>query len=35
MRLLCGLTHGAAVLLFSCKIVLSTLVKLWMVVEDP
>jgi hypothetical protein len=35
MRLLYGLTHGAAVLLFSCRIMLSTLGRLWMVVKDP
>jgi hypothetical protein len=34
MQLLCGLTHGAAVLLFSYRITLNTLGKLWMVVED-
>jgi hypothetical protein len=35
MRLLCGLTQGAAVLLYSCRIMLNTLVKLWMIVENP
>jgi hypothetical protein len=35
IRLLCGLTRGAAVLLFSYKIVLSTLGRLLMVVKDP
>jgi hypothetical protein len=35
MLLLCGLTLGAAVLLYSCRIALNTLVRLWMVVEKP
>jgi hypothetical protein len=35
IRLLCGLTHGAVVLLFSYKIMLNTLGKLLMVVKDP
>jgi hypothetical protein len=34
MRLLCGLTRDAAVLLFSCRIVLGTLGRLWMIVKD-
>jgi hypothetical protein len=35
MRLLCGLTQGAAVLLYSCRIMLNILVRLWMVVKNP
>jgi hypothetical protein len=35
MRLLCGLTQDAEVLLYSCRIALNTLVRLWMVVEKP
>jgi hypothetical protein len=35
IRLLCGLTRGAAVLLFSYMIVLSTLGRLLTVVKDP
>jgi hypothetical protein len=35
IRLLCGLTRGAVVLLFSYMIVLNTLGKLLMVVKDP
>jgi hypothetical protein len=34
IRLLCGLTRGAAALLFSYMIVLNTLGKLLMVVKD-
>jgi hypothetical protein len=34
IRLLCGLTRGAAALLFSYKIVLNTLGKVLMVVKD-
>jgi hypothetical protein len=33
--LLCGRTRGAAVLLFSCKIALSTLGRLLMVANEP
>jgi hypothetical protein len=35
IQLLYGLTHGAAVLSFSYRIVLSTLGRLLMVVKDP
>jgi hypothetical protein len=35
IRLLCGLTCSAAVLLFSYRIVLSTLRRLLTVVKDP
>jgi hypothetical protein len=34
IRLLCGLTRGAAALLFSYMIILNTLGKLLMVVKD-
>jgi hypothetical protein len=34
IQLLCGLTRGAATLLFSYRIVLNTLGKLLMVVKD-
>jgi hypothetical protein len=35
IRLLCGLTRGAAVLFFFYRIMLSTLGRLLMVVKDP
>jgi hypothetical protein len=34
MRPLCGLTRGTVMMLYFCRIMLNTLVRLWMVVEN-